>query len=70
MGVGAEGKEPAGAGFVLPATLRASLSLHTWQKVAVPSFGPVSDSLVLITNWQPCRSNMMHKIFLVSGIKK
>lgn len=39
MGVGAEGKEPAGAGFVLPATLRASLSLHTWQKVAVPSFG-------------------------------
>lgn len=39
VGLEAEGKEPAGSGFVFPAILRVSLSLHTWQKVAVPSFG-------------------------------
>ena len=45
------------------------VSIHG-RKWPSPALGPVSDSLVLITNWQPCRSNMMHKIFLVGGIKK
>lgn len=55
--------------FPLPRGL--SLLLHTnGREWLSPALGPVPapDPLVLITNRQPCRPNMMHKIFLGCGI--